>query len=264
MHTFSILFRALTLMALAMVLPLHAEEPKPEIIESLTVGAITYTNVQLINRTKSDVFIKHAGGVLNVKIKDLDKSAQLQLGYHLAEIPTTTSSNAVPVTRSRNPLPEFKIDPRWEELQEQIVWESQEFISTLPPKTLYAAGGGVFLLYLFFCSCCRQICRKTGQTSLALVWLPLFKQLPLLRAAGMSPWWLITNFLPPVFGITFIVWAFKISKARGKSPLTGVMLLLPVLNIFAFLYLAFADRLDEDDDSGNGKVFTLSQSRRAA
>jgi hypothetical protein len=150
MHTLSTLFRVstlLALLALALVPPVHAEEAKPEIIDSLTVAGITYTNVQLMNRTKSDVFIKHSGGVLNVKIKDLDKSAQLQLGYHLADNPTT---NSVPITKGRNPLPDFKLDPRWEELQEQIVWESQEFLNTLQPKTLYAAGGGLFVFSLFF------------------------------------------------------------------------------------------------------------------
>ena len=94
---------------------------------------------------------------------------------------------------------------------------------------------------------------------------PLLKQLPLLRAAGMSPWWLVTNLLPPAFCIAFIVWAFKISRTRGKTPLTGVLLLLPVFNIFAFLYLALADRLEDDDqNSGNDKVFTLQQPRRPA
>ena len=260
MHMFSTLFRAAALLALAVILPVHAEEPKAEIIDILTVGPISYTNVQVLNRTKSDLFIKHAGGVINVKVKNLDKSTQLQLGYHLTDLPVT---NAVVETRSS--LPGIPFDPRFEELKEQIVWETGEFLGRQTPKTLGAAGGGVFLLYLFFCWCCRQICRKTGQTSLALVWFPLLKQLPLLRAAGMSPWWLVTNLLPPAFCIAFIVWAFKISRARGKTPLTGVLLLLPVFNIFAFLYLALADRLEDDDqNSGNDKVFTLQQPRRPA
>jgi len=37
-----------------------------------------------------------------------------------------------------------------------------------------------------------------------------------------------------------VVWGFKIAYARGKSPVIGVMLLLPVLDSLAFLYLAFS------------------------
>ncbi len=260
MHTFSRILWAAALLALAVVVPVRAEEPKPEIIESLTVGPTTYTNVQLMNRTKSDVFIKHAGGVHNIKIKDLDKSTQLQLGYHLADAVSTNT-----VTEVRRALPDISIDPRFEEFTEQVAWESQEFLGKLPPSTLYAGAGVGFVLYLFFCWCCRQICRKTGQTSLALVWFPLLKQIPLLRAAGMSPSWILANLLPPVFGIVFIVWCFKIARARGKGSLTGFLLLLPGLNVFAFLYLAFADRLERDDqNSGNGKLFSLQQSRRTA
>jgi hypothetical protein len=259
MHTLTRLFCAAALLALAVVIPVRAAETKPEIIESLTVGPVTYTNVQMLSRTKSDVFIRHVGGVINIKIKDLDKSTQLQLGYHLADV---ASTNAVAVTRSA--MPDIRIDPRFEELTEQVIWESQEFLSKVSPRVLQAAAGVAFVLYLLFCWCCRQICRKAGQTSVGLVWLPLLKQIPLFRAAGMSPWWIVTNLLPPVFVIGFIVWCFKIARARGKGPLTGILLLLPVFNVFAFLYLAFADRLASDDQD-SGKLFSMpQQSRRTA
>ena len=258
MHLLTRICRAAALLALVVVIPVRAEEPKPEIIESLTVGPITYTNAQVLNRTRSDVFIKHSGGVINIKVKDLDKSSQLQLGYHLAEAGSTNV-----VAENRSALPELRIDPRFEEFTEQVVWESQEFLRTLPPRILYIAAGAAFVFYLFFCSCCGRICRKAGQTNVALVWLPLFKQVPLLRAAGMSPWWMLTNLLPGAFGIAFIVWSFKIAKARGKGPLTGCLLLLPLFNVFAFLYLALADRLESDgEDSGTGRPFSLQQQSR--
>ena len=261
MHTFSRIFWAATLLTMALMRTGHAEEPKPEIIESLTVGPNTYTNVQLMNRTKSDVFIKHAGGVINIKIKDLDKSTQLQLGYQMA-VDASTS----PVTQTWSAVPEISIYPRFEEFTEQVVWESQELLQSLSPRVLYAAAGAAFVFYLLFCWCCRQICRKAGLTRVALVWFPFLKQVPLLRAAGMSPGWIVSNLLPPVFAIVYIVWAFKIAKARGKSPLPGLLLLLPVLNVFAFLYLALADRLENDDPgAANGKLLAIPQnSRRTA
>ena len=39
--------------------------------ETLQVGPQTYTNVTVLNRTATDVFIKHAGGSINFKVKDL-------------------------------------------------------------------------------------------------------------------------------------------------------------------------------------------------
>ncbi|MEY2409949.1 MAG: hypothetical protein QOF48_2619 [Verrucomicrobiota bacterium] len=259
MHRILRILRTVALILLATVACVRADEVKLEIIESLTVGSITYTNVQLMNRTKSDVFIKHAGGVINIKIKDLDKSTQLQLGYHLAD-PSSTNG----VEETRGALTDITVDPRLEELTEQVIWESQEFLRKTNRKTLYAAGGVVFAVYLFFCWCCRLICLKTGQTRVFLSWLPLFKQVPLLRAAGMSPWWILSNLVPPVFCVAYIVWAFKISKARGKGLLTGVMLLVPLFNVLAFLYLALADRLESDSDESDGRLVSLHQPRRPA
>jgi hypothetical protein len=64
----------------------------------------------------------------------------------------------------------------------------------------------------------------------------------MLKAAGMSRWWFMLNFIG-LFGIRQIVWCFKIAKVLGKSSLVGFLLILPVTNIFAFFYLVL---------SGNG------------
>jgi hypothetical protein len=50
----------------------------------------------------------------------------------------------------------------------------------------------------------------------------------------------------------------KIAKARGKSAWVGVLLLLPVVNVFAFLYLAFSNGASGADDEGSEpKVMSL-------
>ena len=89
---------------------------------------------------------------------------------------------------------------------------------------------------------------------MALVWLPLFKQIPLLRAAGISPGWFLAILIPPVYFIVYIVWSFKIARARGKSPFVGLLLLLPVLNVLAFLYLALADKLSAAEAAALSRV----------
>ena len=55
-----------------------------------------------------------------------------------------------------------------------------------------------------------------------------------------------------------VLWCFNIAKARGKSVWVGVLLLLPITSLFAFLYLAFSDGLaDGKDDEAEPNVITL-------
>jgi hypothetical protein len=84
-----------------------------------------------------------------------------------------------------------------------------------------------------------------------LIWLPILKQIPLFKAAGMSPWWTLSLLLPPVYLIAIILWCFKIVRARGKKIIFAIMLLLPVANVIAFFYLALSgDGSEKDESSG--------------
>ena len=250
----------LALFALASLASGRAETP-PEFYPTLTAGKTTYTNVKVLTKAKFDLFVQHAGGMASIKVKELDKSTQLQLGYTMVEPPPTNAP-----ARARVPaLQDIEIDPVYEEYYEKAVWESQEFINQFKPEVVYGAMGALFLVYLFFCYCCRLICRKVGQKAVALVWLPLFKQIPLLRAAGMNRGWFLTNLIPPVLLIVYIVWCFKIARARGKSAIVGFLLLLPVINIFAFLYLALADTVSAAEAAALSRVDPFPQhSRRHA
>jgi hypothetical protein len=95
--------------------------------------------------------------------------------------------------------------------------------------------------YLFFCYCCMLICQKAGSQPGIWVWIPLIQFIPLFRAAGMSAWNFLLMWLPLVGFIVLVIFCFKICRARNKSSLLGLMLLLPVINILAFLFLAFSD-----------------------
>ncbi len=252
---------SLAFFALGAIVSGRAAEARPETYPTLKAGSVTYTNVKVLNKAKYDLFVQHAGGMASIKVKELDKSTQLQLGYTLVEPPPTNAPARVVPT-----LQDIEIDPRFEELYEQVVWESQEALNQFKPEVVYGAMGALFLVYLFYCYCCRLICRKVGQKSVALVWLPLFKQIPLLRAAGMNRGWFLTNLIPPVFVIVYIVWCFKIARARGKSPFVGLLLLLPGLNVFAFLYLALSDTVSAAQAEALGRVdpFPQQSRRRAA
>jgi hypothetical protein len=155
---------------------------------------------------------------------------------------------------------------------------------------LIGAAAIVFGLYLFICYCLKLIVQKAGAEPGFLIWLPILQLIPMLRAAGMSLLWfffwisplLVAAAMPLLFlrgepeaiakgmqtlslvgAVTSIlqlvaalVWCVKIVQARGKSLWVTLFLILPVTNLFAFLYLAFSgsDRDGEIEPSGSEKI----------
>jgi hypothetical protein len=79
---------------------------------------------------------------------------------------------------------------------------------------------------------------------------------PLLRAAGMSGWWLVAWFVPGLNLVAMTLWSFKIVERRNKSPVWAVLLLLPFTNLLAFLYLAFSGG---ESPSGRGHTGFVRQ-----
>jgi hypothetical protein len=256
---------SLACMATAAPLPLTQGE-KEETYAVLHVGEMSYSNVVVKTKTKTDLFISHTNGFVNIKVRDLDRSTQLQLGYQVEAEPSTNSLalNFTPEKIAEQIEMQIPLEARaqWE----STVWETQEMIAQLPPWFPYAILSGFALLYLLFCNCCRQICRKAGQPAGPFIWLPVLKQIPLLRAAKLSPWFILANLVPPVWLVLYIVWAFKIARARDKGPVIGFLLLLPGFQIFAFLYLAWsAGQGDPTPEEREGrKVISLYHDRRVA
>ena len=127
------------------------------------------------------------------------------------------------------------------------------------PALLYAMGGVLLLLHLFQCYCLMLICRKAGHPPGLLVWIPVLQIFPMLRAAGMSGWWVLAFCVPVLNVVAWVLWCLNIAKARGKSVWVGVLLFLPITNLFAFLYLAFSDRMpSKHDDESEPKIMTLA------
>src|SRR6058998_2171137 len=114
---------SLACFTLAALVSGRAAEARPDIYPTLKAGSVTYTNVKVLNKAKYDLFVQHAGGMASIKVKELDKSTQLQLGYTLVEPPPTNApARVVPA------LQDIQIDPRLEEMYERVVWESQEVL----------------------------------------------------------------------------------------------------------------------------------------
>jgi Family of unknown function (DUF5684) len=212
-----------------------------ETLDLLQTDSQTYSNVVVTSKTRTHVSISHARGTATLKIKGLSLEAQRKLGFAV---------EAAPAPKQSVFASQIKGDPRIKEIQDQVVQVVQGIeahVRTLDDTAFIQIAAVASVVYLFFCYCCMSICRKAGQKPGLLVWLPIFKAFPLLRAAGMSPWSFLLFLLPVINIIASIVWSVKICRARGKSPWLGLLLLLPVTNILVFLYLALADGLKTEE-----------------
>jgi hypothetical protein len=246
--------------------PLGAVGATEESFDVIQIGTRAYTNVTVTTKAKNYIFIVHAAGMASLKVSELPPDVRERLGYASASA-SKTMTNAAAVWVKKEIA---KLDvPRIKEFRNQIEqnWRSRSTsrlasMGLIGPKLNWMRLGIVLLpcvlVYLFCSYCCMLICRKTGHPPGFLIWLPLLQLLPMLRAAGMSRWWLVAYFVPLLNFVPTILWPFKISKARGKSVWTGVLLLLPVINLFAFLYLAFSDSASDGEDEGpEPKVMSL-------
>jgi hypothetical protein len=227
---------------------LHSAFATEETFLTLEVGAHVYTNVTVTTKAKNYIFIHHSTGMENIKVVDLPEEIRNQLGY-ITEPTKKEKASAW----AKGKLADLKLtdinfrEVKNAEMAQQLLKEQSaiafEKVRALDSKLCGAFMGGILLIHLLFCYCCLLICQKAGHEPGMLVWLPILQIFPLLRAARMSPAWAIVSLLiVPAFFAT-IVWCFKIAKARHKSALVGFCLLLPVINFFTFLYLAFADKI---------------------
>jgi len=245
--------------------PLGALGATEDRFDVLQIGTRTYTNVTVTTKAKNYIFILHAGGMTSLKTAELPPDLQQKLGYAAApasKAPTNTATVWAKKELARIDVPQIR------DLRKQLQqWRAGPparlaAMAWIGPKPNWTVLGIVLLLclllYLFYSYCCMLICRKTGHPPGIWVWLPLLKLFPMLRAAGMSGWWFLACFVPVLNLVPLILWPLKIAKARGKSVWVGVLLLLPVTNLFAFLYLAFSDGASGEEDEGpEPKVMSL-------
>jgi hypothetical protein len=270
------MLRWLGLVALLMAsssISLASEETFPV----LQIGTKVYTNATITTKAKTYVFVMHSAGMETVKIQDLPREVQQKLGYLPPDVPQKSGEVAAPglptpagvAGSARNglgalvewikgtgaKLKTLNNKAALEKFKEDLQAESKKVgpdLRSLDPRIVYIALGIIVFSYLFFCYCGRLICVKAGADPGILIWLPLFQFIPLFRAADMSPAWFLALFVPLLNIVAQIMWCFKIAKARNKSIGVGILLLLPLLNILAFCYLAFADSVPVKEEKKLG------------
>ena len=211
-----------------------------EVFETLTVGAQTYTNVTVTTKTRTDVFITHAHGIASLKVQDVDYEALVKLGYESPKpLDALKSKFALPTSLHLQPTEVRAV-------ADKLIADANERLKAVSPVVLAASCGGLLIFFLLYCYLCKLICLKAGHPPGFLIWLPLLQVIPLLRAARMSPIWILALFIPVLNLVAYLVWAVKISRARNKSLWPALGLCLPLFNLSAFLYLALSDGVPDD------------------
>ena len=213
----------------------------------LQIGTASYTNATVTSRGENYVMLIHDGGMASIKVADLPPNLRWRLGYG--------SKGGEPADpRPADSVPPKKIEPAAVaraatqdaqkyalEAQANLTRLQQQAMQQVGPANVRLALGLLICCYLFYSYCLMLICRKAGGKPGLLVWIPVIQYIPAFLAAGMSWVWCILNLVPGINLIAYILWCFKIARARGKSSAVGFLLLFPLTSLFAFLYLAFSD-----------------------
>jgi len=214
----------------------------------LATSRATYTNVTVTGKSGGNVFIRHEGGVANVKVEDLDSESREALGY--APIKSRRMSAAGGNSSVSQALGAVMEAVPVKKLQTATGWKIPPDARNFRPNPSVVIGllTGLLLGYLFSCHCFGSICRKAGHAPGALIWIPGLQLIPLLRAAGMSGWWFLAFLVPVLNLVAHVLWSVNIVRARNKGMGWAVLLILPVTNLFALLYLAFSRTSSSDNE----------------
>jgi hypothetical protein len=207
-------------------------------LDSLTIDGNTYSNITVVGKTASHIEFKHAHGFASVKAKMLPEDVQIKLGYTPPPPPKKPLEDLTKDVKSAKE--NFLADPRVKELVAFVQSETERLVAGSDPRTVQAILGGVICIYILFCSAVYLICRKTTTRAGIWAWVPGFQFVSLFKAAGMSPGNILLLLVPVVNIVITIIWCFRIARTRQKSSVVGFLLLIPIVNIFAFFYLAFS------------------------
>ncbi|MFM1945589.1 MAG: hypothetical protein RI897_4571 [Verrucomicrobiota bacterium] len=201
-----------------------------EVVPLLRTKLETYTNVTITARTDTKVTIMHAGGIGEVFFEDVLPEDYGAVGYEAPVAASDKLRGLVQAVQSEGGM------------QGGAGGVENVEISPLWIGVIVVVG---LVFYVFGCYCYGLICRKAGEEPGVLIWVPILQIFPLLKAAGMSPWWALAFLVPLLNIVAGILWCFKIVQARGKHVIWAVLLLLPFTNFVAFLYLAFSSAAAE-------------------
>lgn len=211
-------------------------------------------------KSKSYIFILHSTGMTNIRVTDLPADLKRQLGYTVPEDAAGAKNPGAWATKTLAKLEGPQLAGVKQELTR--AWQGRLPVSSLrlphlSTVLLVNLATAFLVLYLFFSYCSMLICQKAGSQPGILVFVPGLQAVPLFRAAGMSPWWLLGCFVPVLNLVINVLWCVKIVRARRKSGWVSLLLWLPLTAPFAFMYLAFSTAAPEEPEIPRIQVMAL-------
>jgi hypothetical protein len=244
---FPVYLVAIWLLAIS-TLPAHAlGEIQVALLKTTTSE---FTNVKVFNRTPTHLSFAHATGTAVIKLADIAPESLAAIERAQAGLPEPAGDEpaaALTETTDAKPVAGFTWAALKKFLPEKL--SPDALAAGVTRAMIWWALAAFALMWLAYAYCCSLICQKAGHPGGLMVWIPLFQFIPMFRAAGMSGWWFIALFIPLLNIIGQVLWCVKISQARGKGFFTAVLLILPVTNLLAFLYLAFSNGHTREDDA---------------
>lgn len=137
------------------------------------------------------------------------------------------------------------------EVQERMRETFEQAQNEIPPEALgvFAAFAGIMLfiwlgVYVYVSLCIHMIATKTNTSPAWLAWIPIANVILLMMISEKPMWWIVLMFIPfinivwIVLGI--LVW-MAVAEKRGKPGFIGILMIVPILNIFILGYLAFSN-----------------------
>ncbi|MFH1691975.1 MAG: DUF5684 domain-containing protein [Candidatus Omnitrophota bacterium] len=118
----------------------------------------------------------------------------------------------------------------------------------MTPEQARAAAGAIatvgmvvgFLTYLFFAFCLQLIAAKTATPNAWLAWIPIANLYLMCKVAAKPVWWMFCFFVPFINIIFVVLLWMGIAQARNKPAWLGLLMLVPAVNFFVPIYLAFS------------------------
>ena len=215
-------------------------------ITLLQTSKARYMNVIVTDKDETNIYIRHDGGVANIKIGDLPPDVQQSLGY--ATLEEGVSSKASHILHRVGKSASFKMTLSPGGATVKV----DDLEIKLTSADIIGIAVGTSVAYVIFCCCSLLLCRKSGNEPGLLIWIPILQIFPLLRAAGMSGRWFIAFFVPVLNIVAWMGWCVNIAISRRKSLWWALLLILPVTNVVAFVYLALSN---VDSPKGGSRIF---------
>jgi len=97
-------------------------------------------------------------------------------------------------------------------------------------------------IYLYFAYCMMKMARKVNLwESSWWAWIPVLNLFLLFKIAGKQWWWFFLCLVPIVNLVVFLVLWYQAAKACHVSPVWGILMFVPVVNIVAAGVMAFSN-----------------------